>query len=338
MPLPDVSLVIPGRNCARTLRPCLEAVVPMLSRGALREIIFVDDGSTDDSAAVARSVGVRVIAGSGAGPGAARNIGWRAAAASLVWFVDSDCVAEPDALALLLPHLEDARVAAVSGSYGTMTADSLLASLIHEEIVARHARMPSRVTFLATFNVLYRRSVLEALGGFNERFLKGQDAELSWRALEAGHELGFEMASRVRHFHPVSLIAYLRTQSAQGYWRVSLHREHAGHARGDSYSGWVDHAQPLVAMLALASVPLMWWSRAVMVTPALVAVLALLQVPMTLRLVRRTRSARYLTFAAMSFVRAFARGWGMTRAVVHLLSRRTPESSRRESMAQSAER
>ncbi|MBU0718401.1 MAG: glycosyltransferase, partial [Planctomycetes bacterium] len=210
MTMDSVSLVIPGRDCAATIRECLDAVVPMLERTPLREVIFVDDGSTDETAEIVTEFPVTYIKGEGRGPGSARNIGWRRARCPLVWFVDSDCVAEPEALTLLLPHLSDPKVAAVSGSYGNMASHSLLACLIHEEIVQRHLAMPERVNFLATFNVIYRKAVLEEVGGFDERFLKGQDAELSWRVLEAGFDLGFEVHSRVKHFHPISWRAYLR--------------------------------------------------------------------------------------------------------------------------------
>lgn len=60
-------------------------------------------------------------------------------------------MAQPDALDTLLQHLATCpapdRVAAIGGSYGNMRPDSLLASLIQEEIVARHAKMSSDVTF-----------------------------------------------------------------------------------------------------------------------------------------------------------------------------------------------
>ncbi len=311
----SVSLVIPGRNASDTIEHCLEAVVGFLGRDGLAEIIFVDDGSTDDTAKIVERFPVRYIRGEGRGPGSARNIGWRAAKHGIVWFIDSDCVAEPGALEHLLPHLEDAKVGAVSGSYGNMRPDSLLACLIHEEIIERHLGSPKRVSFLATFNVAYRRSVLEQVGGFDERFLKGQDAELSWRVLEAGYELAFEIESRVKHFHAAQWRQYLRTQRQQGYWRVFLYLAHRGHATGDTYSSLLDHIQPPLAMLTLASLvfsPCPHF-RHLRYAPLFGMLLILIAtVPMTWRLVRRTREARYLCFSLMSLVRAFWRGVGMT--------------------------
>ncbi len=326
--MPDrVSLVIPGRNCAATIASCLDAVVPTLSRpdARLDEIIFVDDGSTDATPDLVAARPVTLVTGRGTGPGAARNLGWRTARNPLVWFVDSDCLAEPDALALLVPHLEDPRVAAVSGSYGNMRPHELLPTLIHEEIVERHNAMPVSVNFLATFNVLYRRAVLEELDGFNERYLKGQDAELSFRAKEAGHALHFEPRSRVGHYHEDRWLRYLRTQRQQGYWRVWLHLEHRGHSGGDSYSSLADHLQPPVALGAVGALPLVALPlfpgvgllRWLAILPAGLAVaLALLQLPLTVRIVRRTGRWSMAVFAGMSFVRAFWRAAGMAQGMV----------------------
>ena len=311
----SVSLVIPGRNCAATIRRCLSAVVPLVEAGRLREIIFVDDGSTDDTPAIVSEFAVTRITGEGLGPGAARNLGWRAAKAPLVWFVDSDCVVEPDALELLLPEFHDSQVAGASGSYGIMNSESLLACLIHEEIIERHRNMPRSVDFLASFNVVYRRSILQEVHGFDERFLKGQDAELSWRLLEAGYGLRFVLESRVKHYHETRWLPYLKTQNRQGYWRVFLHLAHRGHGVGDSYSRLLDHLQPPLAMLVLASCPLIFLGKLGLISAALVGLLVTAQFPLTFKLLVRLGRLRYLGFAWMSFLRAFWRGIGMTQGL-----------------------
>jgi glycosyltransferase involved in cell wall biosynthesis len=318
----QVTLVIPARNAARVLRPCLDAVVLLVGHDGLREIIVIDDGSTDDTADIARTYPVRLIQGPGGGPGAARNLGWRAAQTPQVWFIDCDCVAEPDALRLLLPHLADGEVAGVGGSYGNMRPDSLLACLIHEEIIQRHLAMPQEVNFLASFNVVYRREVLEQLGGFDERHTNGpgragaEDAELAFRLRAAGYRLRFERSSRVNHFHPTRLWNYLKTQARHGYYRVMLYRLHPQRMQGDSYSNWADHAQPPLAMVLSATLPLLAWSLARWVPLAILALLIALQFPMTIKLVRRTGRLRYAWFAPMSLVRAFARGFGLVLGVL----------------------
>ncbi|MHC4869883.1 MAG: glycosyltransferase family 2 protein, partial [Planctomycetota bacterium] len=123
----DVTLVIPARDAMRTLGPCLDAIDavrdrpgsrlgPTIPGSRLGPTILVDDGSTDGTGDFARSRGLQVVAGVGRGPAAARNLGWRRATTPLVWFLDSDCVASPDALERLLPHLEEPQVAGVGGT------------------------------------------------------------------------------------------------------------------------------------------------------------------------------------------------------------------------------
>lgn len=282
----------------------------------LSEVIVVDDRSTDSTPGITRRhPGVRLVAGDGRGPGAARNLGWRVATTPLIWFVDADCVVRPDALELLLPHLADPGVGGVGGSYDNLFPDSLVATLIHEEIVLRHRRMPDRVDFLATFNVLYRREALEAVGGFDPRFRKAQDAELAYRVRAAGYELAFDPRSKVGHHHPTRLAPYLRTQGAQGFWRVRLYREHPTRTGGDSYSSTLDHVQPPLAVASLAgllALAVPGWRWVALIGPML---LALAQLPIAAGIVAATGRPGLLAFIPFSFVRAFARGVGMVLAI-----------------------
>jgi glycosyltransferase involved in cell wall biosynthesis len=320
MERPTTTLVIPGKNCARTIAACLDAVVPLVGE-SLAEIIFVDDASTDDTAQIVARYPVRSLKGRGDGPAAARNVGWRAARTAWIWFIDSDCVAEEDALAILLSHAADGAAAGVGGSYGNMRPDSLLACLIHEEIAERHSRMPSRVDFLGSFNVLYKREALEEVGGFDQRYVTAEDADLSYRLSRAGYALAFDARSRVKHFHPDELRGYLKTQARHGYWRVALYAEHPSRTSGDAYSGFSDHVQPVLALGSMALAPF-----SLLVVPALLQIpiaasLAAAQIPMTSRLVSRTGSPRYAAFAALSYVRAYARGAGLAKGAAHSLRR-----------------
>ena len=67
----SVSLVIPGRNCERTIDRCLSAVVAIQEScpDVLREILFVDDGSVDRTRELVEGHPVTLIPGSGQGPG-----------------------------------------------------------------------------------------------------------------------------------------------------------------------------------------------------------------------------------------------------------------------------
>jgi glycosyltransferase involved in cell wall biosynthesis len=94
-----VSCVIPVHNGARYLREALDSVEGQTYRAI--EVIVVDDGSTDDSAAVAAGhpASARVHAQPNAGPAAARNRGVRAARGEYLAFLDADDLWHPEKVA-----------------------------------------------------------------------------------------------------------------------------------------------------------------------------------------------------------------------------------------------
>jgi mycofactocin glycosyltransferase len=88
---PSYSVVIPARDAQRTLGRVLTALAAQDPPPG--EVIVVDDGSTDATAAIARGAGARVVeTGGGRLAGGARNAGWEAAGGELVVFLDSDVV------------------------------------------------------------------------------------------------------------------------------------------------------------------------------------------------------------------------------------------------------
>lgn len=104
---PLVTIAIPSYNLAAHLPEAIESALGQTH--APVEVIIVDDGSTDDSVAVARRYepAVRVVERPNGGLAAARNTGLRAARGAFIAFLDADDVLEPDYLRRCLDALED---------------------------------------------------------------------------------------------------------------------------------------------------------------------------------------------------------------------------------------
>lgn len=258
-----VSVIIPARNAEATLARCLEAC--LAQSYADREIIVVDDGSSDSTPRIAQEFKVRLITQPPRGPAAARNAGARAANGDAVAFTDSDCIPRRDWLENLVRAFADG-ADAVGGTYDIANPESALASLVDAEIRVRHGSFRPDVDFLGSFNMAVRKDLFDRVLGFDESFsaASGEDNDLSYRLSDHGCRLRFIKEAVVSHFHPSRLMPYLKTQARHGFWRVKLYTKHLGRARGDNYAGTAELLAPAAFLFVLVTGALVllhsrWW-------------------------------------------------------------------------------
>ncbi|GAA1747332.1 glycosyltransferase family 2 protein [Luedemannella helvata] len=138
----------------------------------------------------------RVVAGPGRGPAAARNVGWRAASADWVVFVDDDVVPLPSWPRDLVRDLAEA-APEVAGVQGVIEVPLPDRPTDWERQVAGLATAP-----WITADMAVRRGVLDEVGGFDERFPRAyrEDTDLALRLRAAGYELA---RGKRRAEHPV---------------------------------------------------------------------------------------------------------------------------------------
>jgi glycosyltransferase involved in cell wall biosynthesis len=185
-----ISVIMPVFNAEHFLPMVLAPLLEMRGRGEVLEVIVVDDQSTDSSAALAAQIGARVVVSpERGGPGAARNIGSAQAKGEILWFVDSDVIAQPGGPALFQNAFDDPMVVAVFGSYDTLPPARNFASqyknLSHHYYHQKGRREAS--TFWAGCGAVRKSAFLEA-GGFDvARYTRPsiEDIELGYR-LRAG--------------------------------------------------------------------------------------------------------------------------------------------------------
>ena len=193
----SVSVIIPARDAAAHLPAALAGIATQ--RRVPLEVIVVDDGSSDATAAIAqrsRVVGA-VLRTNGAGPGAARNAGAAAASGDVLAFTDADCVPQPGWLEASLAAIE-AGADVVQGA-------------VHPDPAATRGPWDRTIAvsgahgLFETANLLIAREWFETLGGF-ERWLSprrgkelGEDVWLGWRARRAGAVVAFAADAVVHH-------------------------------------------------------------------------------------------------------------------------------------------
>jgi glycosyltransferase involved in cell wall biosynthesis len=226
--------VIPAFNQARFLPAAIESAVAQTCRD--REIIVVDDGSTDDTPDVARRYGdaVRYVQQANKGLAGARNTGIEHARGEFVALLDSDDVWLPGFLEHML-GVADAQPQAAVYFSAWRYIDSAGNPL--PEPPHAHAVPPSdfyrtllRANFIVPSSVMMRRQAVVAAGLFDETFRRLEDWELWIRLLLQGHTLVGSTACHLHYrVHGESLSA---DSTAMEQAALALVRKHFGEDDG----------------------------------------------------------------------------------------------------------
>jgi len=201
----QASVIIPALNSAGSVQACVASV--LANDYGDFEVIVVDDGSADETARVAESfqdARVRVLSsGRSIGAGACRNLGARAARGSLLFFLDADCVADPNWLRVGCKLFADDTVHGVEGAVHYAEKHPVLQDKIPINPLY-NLRCVDPINGkggdFAAGNMAYRATTFAAASGFDAmRFRDGrEDTDLGLRVAGKGTVL-FEPRMRVFH-------------------------------------------------------------------------------------------------------------------------------------------
>jgi GT2 family glycosyltransferase len=221
---PSLSVVVPVRNGGRNFEHCLQRL--RASKRTDFELIVVDDGSTDNSADVARAAGARVISNpEPMGPAGARNLGANAAQAPLLFFLDADVAVHPHALGRAAARFDgDPALAALFGSYDDSPPArgivsryrNLLHHFVHQQGTF-HAGVRPVHTFWTGCGAM-RRALFLQYGGFDPHTYPRpaiEDIELGYRLTRAGHRIVLARDVLATHLKCWTLREMVRTDIFQ---------------------------------------------------------------------------------------------------------------------------
>jgi cellulose synthase/poly-beta-1,6-N-acetylglucosamine synthase-like glycosyltransferase len=227
-----LSVVIIGRNEGDRLRKCLVSVNAMHCGDYKIEILYVDSGSTDRSIEIAAAMGARVIALSAERPTAAmgRNAGWREAAGELVLFLDGDTVVDPRFATAAMHEFAEPRVAVVWGHRREIDPE---ASLFNRALDLDWIYAPGWTAFCGG-DAMFRKSLLEKLGGFDETLIAGEEPELCNRIISVGY--------RILHIDRIMTGHDLAMTRFSEYWKRA---NRAGHAFAEVSARFNNTPHPL---------------------------------------------------------------------------------------------
>jgi glycosyltransferase involved in cell wall biosynthesis len=214
---PSVSVVIPAFNAESTIGRVLAALAEQEPRA--REVIVVDDASTDATAAVAERLGARVIRSDGGGyAGGARNAGWSEASGDVVVFIDADVVPDPGWAEGLQRALQEfpGAIVGCARTFSPRTPWDWVAHLQCETPYLPHGE-PRRVQFLSSYCMAVPH---ETPLRWDESY-GGEDGIFCADALAAGLTLVFDPRFHARHDHERQTFAALRAQQRRMAYSIA---------------------------------------------------------------------------------------------------------------------
>lgn len=239
---PRVSVVVCSYNGGKTLSHCLHALDRVDYPDY--EIVFVDDGSTDNSQEVVaaweqsrekrRAQGAKLpdfqnIRQQNMGLSYARNAGAAAATGEVIAYTDSDCMADPDWLYYLVGTLLSGDYAGVGGPNVSPPAQDWI-----QACVAAAPGGPSHVLLtdvvaehIPGCNMAFHRWAFNQVGGFDPDYRKaGDDVDFCWRLQQGGQVIAFSPAAVVWHYRRFTLQAFRKQQEGYGEAESMLRFKH----------------------------------------------------------------------------------------------------------------
>jgi glycosyltransferase involved in cell wall biosynthesis len=224
---PVLTVVVCTHNRASMLAEMLETLVTQRAAPASFEVLVVDNRSTDATRSVvesftARLANLRYCYEETVGLSAARNLGWREARGLYVGYTDDDCRLPPQWVQVALRIIEERSPDAFGGPYTpfyTTSKPAWFRDSYRSSSLSVEPRFLGRDEFLTGANFFFRRSRLQALGGFDlglgmsgHRVAWGEDPEIQKR-LDA-----LDPAAK-RFFHPeLSVMHHVAPRRLTLWW------------------------------------------------------------------------------------------------------------------------
>lgn len=200
---PLVAIVLPAYNEQEEIKSAIDELARQTYSN--REIIVVDDGSTDETYSIAlaeaeRRGGIRVIRASHGGPSYARNLGVKESTGEIVFFGECDCVYDSDYVERAVDALErNQKAGAVCLTGAPLKLKSTLATdCIELENTLQHRLLESG-KIKPFYAWVYWRDAFNRVGGYDVKLFQAEDRDLFNRIVNAGYEIAWVPGIHWRH-------------------------------------------------------------------------------------------------------------------------------------------
>jgi cellulose synthase/poly-beta-1,6-N-acetylglucosamine synthase-like glycosyltransferase len=246
---PKVTIVVAALNSEQTIGECLKSIFELNYPRESLEVILIDGLSTDDTVKIAENFPVKIFTMPLNAP-AAYNYALKIADSEVLGLIDSDAKVEKEWLRKLIPHLDDLKVAGVSGGIETWNTENPWARSIGYDIKHRYNRLGKYASRIATMNLLLKKSVVEECGGFDESLPAQYDTDFGYRITQKGYKFAYEPNAKCYHYNRPSLRSYFRQQLQYGKNTIKLYFKHSSLIKGDEITDFWMNVQPALILAA----------------------------------------------------------------------------------------
>ena len=205
---PLVSIIVPTYNSQNTLEKCLNSIRNQTHRNI--EMIIVDNGSTDRTVEIAHQYGAKVHILIGVERSKQINYGVKMAQGKYVYRVDSDFILDSTIVEEATRKCEDEAYDAVSIFCASDPTISFWAK------VRKLEKDCYKDELLYTGARFFRKEVFEAIGGFKENLIAGEDYDLYNRLKKIGYRIGKIKSQELHIGEPKKLMDIIRKQYYYG--------------------------------------------------------------------------------------------------------------------------
>lgn len=249
---PLITILIPTKNVAPYIDKVLQSIFNLDYPKDRYDVWILDGFSTDGTREIIKKYPV-IICESKSNVPTFYNAVLPKVKGEIIALGDGDALVDPQWLKILISHFDDLKVAGAGGLCLTANNEHLVPRIIGYELKRRYERMPSSISRIATMNVLYRKSALLEVGGFDERYDIGYDAEIGHKICAAGNTISFDPKAIVYHYNRPTLRSYFRQQYAYGKFTAALYLNHTRIAAGDEVTSIWMNIQPFIFLIIAAS-------------------------------------------------------------------------------------
>ncbi|MBI4173957.1 MAG: glycosyltransferase family 2 protein [Candidatus Aenigmarchaeota archaeon] len=256
-----VSVVIPAYNEAEGIADCISSVLSSGYPRQLLEVIVVDDGSDDATAAIARKMGARVIMAKHAGKASALNKGITAAKHELILTLDADTVVGKRFIYRITAPFSDPNIDAVSGAAkvrnqtGVLGVFQGLEYMLNSFVIQGIASSAGKAMGFWGSIACYRASSLKKARGFRPTY--AEDFDLAIRMQKLGMKTAIESRAVGYTRAPESVSSLVRQRSR--WWH--------GIAQSTFGNREVFLARHGIALAAIFAVHAFWFAYSLLSLP-----------------------------------------------------------------------